>query len=155
MNWVTIKAHPALRFYEYKLFSRKKLMCQVKFVPIYIETPDLTEVLVGLLTCLKKKTRSQQGQGLDGSVEKVICSSVSWGRNVEAPGIPQPPHWPSLIKVWCWLWGLWSIISWSLRILSVGCRLSVEAFRGGEGSKSLQNSIILDMQLRGGHMMGK
>lgn len=55
MNWVTIKAHPALRFYEYKLFSRKKLMCQVKFVPIYIETPDLTEVLVGLLTCLKKK----------------------------------------------------------------------------------------------------
>lgn len=46
-----------LRFYDYKLFSRKKLTCQVKFVPIYIETPDLTEVLVGLLTCLKKKKR--------------------------------------------------------------------------------------------------
>lgn len=53
-------------------------MCQVKFVPIYIETPDLTEVLVGLLTCLKKKKdQVSQGQRLDGSVEKVICSSVS------------------------------------------------------------------------------
>lgn len=64
MNWVTIKAHPALRFYEYKLFSRKKLMCQVKFVPIYIETPDLTEVLVGLLTCLKKKDQVSAGTGV-------------------------------------------------------------------------------------------
>jgi hypothetical protein len=40
-------------------------MCQVKFAPIYTETPDLTEVLVGLLTCLKTK-KPKTGLALTG-----------------------------------------------------------------------------------------
>lgn len=81
MNRVTIKAHPTLRFYEYKLFSRKKLMCQVKFVPIYIETPDLTEVLVGLLTCLrkKKKTRSHRDRGWTAPWKKLSVARRAEG----------------------------------------------------------------------------
>jgi hypothetical protein len=64
------------------LFSRKKLTCQVKFVPIYIETPDLTELLVSLLTCLKKKKKKRTGlagTGLDSYMEKVIWSPAAAG----------------------------------------------------------------------------
>lgn len=56
-------------FNEYKLFSRKKWMCQVKFAPIYTESPDLTEVPVSLPTCLKKKWKKKKNRS---------CSNRGW-----------------------------------------------------------------------------
>lgn len=127
-------------FYGYKLFSRKKLTCQVIFAPIYTESLDLTEVPVGLPTYRKKKKKQVlQEQGLDCFMEKLICSTRNWKRNLEGLCV-----WSSPSRACLFFSSLMLAVKFiryflleSLRILSVASGFPADEFWEMEGERAI------------------